>query len=684
MMDFNKLKNAVAAQFQRMQEGGQTLYRARVDKDTLWETYLTSFPPGTNPLYCVKTEHDCSSCRQFIKAVGNVAAIQDNKLISIWDIQVDEPAYQTVADVLSALVKGAAIDNLFLSMERTAGTDRNFEPMVEGVKTWGHFFINIPRRFVVRGDNIGAKLSDYQALHDVLKRSLNELSIEAADTVLDLIAQNSLYRGEENKHAVTAFKNLKKEYECVPMELQDNFIWKQITQAPPSVSRIRNTAIGALLIDLSSDVNLEEAVRKFESVVSPVNYKRPTAAVTKEMVEKAKETIEGLGLTSALERRYARISDININDILFVDRAAKKNLAGNVFDDIAAGVADKKPKNMDKVEEVPIEKFLKDIMPTAAGIELMLENSNVKNLVSLIAPADPTAGFLFKWQNNFTWTYNGDMTDSLKEKVKAAGGNVTGDLCCRLAWYNYDDLDLHMIEPTWNHIYYGSNRLGKGRKSACGGILDVDMNAGGGKPGRGTREPVENIFYETKRTMMEGIYHLYVHQYCRKESKDVGFEAEIDFMGDVYHFAYDKAVNGNVTVAKIEYSRDNGIKIIESLPGTTISKNVWGLTTGKFHKVNIVMLSPNHWESTGSAVGNRHYFFMLDGCVNPEPARGFFNEFLKEELNEHRKVFEIVGSKMIAAETDDQLSGLGFSSTQRNNVLCKVHGSFNRVIKITF
>ena len=98
----------------------------------------------------------------------------------------------------------------------------------------------------------------------------------------------------------------------------------------------------------------------------------------------------------------------------------------------------------------------------------------------------------------------------------------------------------------------------------------------------------------------------------------------------------------------------------------------------------MVMMSPNHWESTGSAIGNKHFFFMLDGCANPDPARGFFNEFLKEELNVHRKVFEAIGSKVKAEYSPDQLSGLGFSSTQRDSILCKLSGKFNRVIKLTF
>jgi hypothetical protein len=74
------------------------------------------------------------------------------------------------------------------------------------------------------------------------------------------------------------------------------------------------------------------------------------------------------------------------------------------------------------------------------------------------------------------------------------------------------------------------------------------------------------------------------------------------------------------------------------------------------------MLSPNFWDSRD--IGNKHYMFMLDGCKNDGSARGFYNEFLSAELETHRKTMEIVGARMRTDETDDQLSGLGFSSTQ--------------------
>ena len=79
------------------------------------------------------------------------------------------------------------------------------------------------------------------------------------------------------------------------------------------------------------------------------------------------------------------------------------------------------------------------------------------------------------------------------------------------------------------------------------------------------------------------------------------------------------------------------------------------------------MFSPNHWDNNSK--GNRHLFFMLDNCINPEPVRGFYNEYLIESLHDNRKVFEVLAGKMKAEPTEDQLSGLGFSTTKRGDVI---------------
>ena len=668
-MEFFYFKKDVEAAFIKMMEAGK-LFTVNVDNDLLWMGYLLSFPEGE-----VRQSHNCNACKSFIRHMGKAVSIDPvtYEIKTFWD-DVHTPGFEKTAADLAKLVKEAAICNIFMQdINEFHGCDHNIQRLPDGsTRQWDHLYVDLPRHY-----RFNSRTSDFHSLaalkgevvarRGVFMRSLTELKTEAVETVIDLIEDNNLYRGSEFLKSLQEFLKVKKSVEGIAN--LENYCWLHYDNP---IAKIRNTAMGTLLINLSEGMDLERAVKAYETIMAPTNYKRPNAIITKKQIADAQKKVEELGLVDALPRRHAQVEDISVNDVLFVNRDTAKRMIGGSMLDMLSADKPVNPKEFTKATEITIEQFLKDILPGSTNVEALVENNHISNFVTLTAPVNKDAGNLFKWNNNFAWVYNGSVADSFKEKVKAAGGNVEGFMRCSLHWFNYDDLDVHVAEPNGHEIYYG-NRCSYN----TGGTLDVDMNAGSGK----TRDAVENIVWTDRSRLAPGRYTVWVNQFNKRESIDVGFEFEIEIDGELHKFAYDKVVSGNVTVAHIDVSH-KGIIVSPVLPSNASykSKTEWSIDTMKFQKVSCIMLSPNYWE--GNSVGNKHYFFMLDGCKNPDPVRGFFNEYLRADLEkDHRRVFEALASKAKTEYSDNQLSGLGFSSTQHNELIVKVD---NKTFKIKF
>lgn len=688
---FKDFVKAIQKNLQQMSKDSSRLFTVNVDTEELYNLYLDSFPAGTNEIYRERREYDCSCCRHFIRDVGNVVSIKNGELHTIWGINpVSDDKYNVVAAALDAYVKQKAVSGVFFKKEKRIGTPENREMLPTGkINKYEHFFVDLPEICIFKeyyGHTLEGDLSQFRDIRNVFKRSLDEISKEAIDTVLELIAQNSLYKGAEWKKQLTEFKNYQKEYGKLTDEQKELWIWEKSIAAGAVIGKIRNHSIGTLLVNISEGMDLDIAVRKYEQIVAPVNYKRPKAIFTKKMLEDAKKTITELGYMDSLQRRFATLDDITVNNILFSNKDAAKRITGamDLFDEMEQDVAID-PKRFSKVEEISAEDFIKNVLPVAKELEVYLENKHIQNMVSLIAPEVADAKTMFKWNNGMSWAYTGNITDSdIKENVKAAGGSVTGIVRFSIQWNDGNgkdnsDLDAHCLEPQGgDHIYF-SHKISR----YTGGELDIDITDPIYQCKSNGGVAVENITYPSKERMKPGTYKFYVNQYSFRNSQ--GFKAEIEVNGEIHSYEYNTPVRGNVDVAEVILDQSGNFKVVDKLPGNcaTISKDVWGIKTLQFTPVSVVCYSPNYWDEQ-KGIGHQHLFFMLKDCINPEEPNGYYNEFLKPELEQHRRVFETLGAKAHVKDVDDQLSGVGFSLTKRNDLIIKVKGATERVVKVKF
>ena len=111
----------------------------------------------------------------------------------------------------------------------------------------------------------------------------------------------------------------------------------------------------------------------------------------------------------------------------------------------------------------------------------------------------------------------GDIDAEIAARLRREGGK-TGDVRVSLIWNNKNDLDLHVVPPSGEEVYYAH------KNTRCGGELDVDMNVRGD-----STKPVENIYWPAGGAP-RGKYRVYVQNYAFHERP----QAPYDYTVEVY------------------------------------------------------------------------------------------------------------------------------------------------------
>lgn len=195
------------------------------------------------------------------------------------------------------------------------------------------------------------------------------------------------------------------------------------------------------------------------------------------------------------------------------------------------------------------------------GFYPKVDKEQVRRVIGDDLPADLDTGEVFrrlheKFHVLFIYPKKGmeqrkaDIDAEIKTRVEAAGGRYANvDIRASLIWNNRNDLDLHVIPPSGEEVYYAH------KKSACGGWLDVDMNVRGE-----TTKPVENVRW-AKGEAPKGRYRVVVQNFAFKEPSPTptDFRVEVEVGGEVKRFDGTLSLKGeqgpdsNVVVYTFDY-----------------------------------------------------------------------------------------------------------------------------------
>jgi len=137
---------------------------------------------------------------------------------------------------------------------------------------------------------------------------------------------------------------------------------------------------------------------------------------------------------------------------------------------------------------------------------------------------------------------NADSTITELNELRDSLGGCTGEITATLRWNTTDDLDLIVIEPNGNTVYF------RNKSSNCGGVLDIDRNF----QIPFTENAIENICYTS--VGCPGQYKVGVHFYDRHSSSaQVPYFLYLNVRGKVHSF---KQVHPGLNKTEIVYEFD--------------------------------------------------------------------------------------------------------------------------------
>lgn len=381
--------------------GGNALFTTDCgDDNSLFELYLDSLPDH-------RQYHTCWCCKRFIVNYGSLVTLDDRGCLVpvLWNADDSPEFYAAAVDALSNMLRRSRVTGVFVSADGTYGSPETGE--------WTHFAVSPPKAIrhtglrLTAGQVAAEKLEDYRNI----QRALAEFTLPMLTEAMRVLESDALYRSEKVLGPAAWLRDLHIAREGLRGEAKNNVTWKAIALAPAGFCHPRSSMIGTLLEDIAAGMDFATVSKRFASKMHPLQYQRPQAAPSAGNIAEAEKLVEKMGIAPSLERRFARLEEV---EAIWRPAAANpiKNSGGGVFSHLTPkGAAPAAGLNLPS-KTMTWDKFSRNVLPAAESIQFYTPTGNT-NYTAFLTAANADAPPIHQWdlperRNPVSWyVYHG-------------------------------------------------------------------------------------------------------------------------------------------------------------------------------------------------------------------------------------------------------------------------------------
>jgi hypothetical protein len=371
-------------------EGVRTSFSAAATHSHLFATGAA----GLNELYldslpALRQLHNCSACRNFIRLYGGLVGITEGgeTVPAMWNPEAVPAFYRPAFSALRDAVKKARVTSLFLTKRTVWG-----QPVTG---KWQHMSAAPPVGLVYRERALTALQATAAARENfkTVATALAEFSVAMLDQALRLLEADALARSEK---FIGPVKWLRALHDRPKGQRGENVLWRAIAAAPEGYCHPKASVIGPLLNDIAAGLPFAEIKARFDAKMAPLRYQRPQAAPTASNIKAAEALVEKLAIAPALERRFARIEDLQTiwKPVAEQPPAPTGGVFGHLRPKKSAGEV--RPIELPAVT-MTWEKFARTVLPVSQKLEITVPSRG--SFIALTTTVHADAPPILKWDH---------------------------------------------------------------------------------------------------------------------------------------------------------------------------------------------------------------------------------------------------------------------------------------------